>query len=218
MNAARLSSHRGLTLVELCIGMVVMTMIGSALAGFSLSITTQWRSGDGQRQISVSAEQARRVLASVVQASRAVCFISSTGNPSVLLWQNDAVTADNKIQLGELMLIEFDPTAASIYAYFPNATLFDAQALTTLTRVQAADATVMTLLRSKPWMLPGRTILGTGRADAGAQTTRVTAANFSLVPGTDLPGVQLNATLERTTQQMSVRWVFVLRAAVMTPN
>jgi len=214
MNRVVTTPHRGLTLVELCIGMAVMSMIGVALVGFSLSISTQWRSGDGQRQLSVSTEQARRVLASAVQSSRAVCSISSTGNPSVLLWQNDNVTADNTIQLGELMLIEFDPATQSVYAYTPDSSMFDASAFLTFTTAQAADVGMIATLRAKTWALPARTILGTGRAGAGAQTTRVISANFSLVTGTQLPAVQLNATLERAGEQSAVRWVLVLRAAL----
>lgn len=137
---AHLPNHRarrrGLTLVELSIGMVITAMVMGALGGMWFAVADAWRQSSSSQNAGATATQATARLDALLRDVRHVgvwtagSINGSAAGASVLVWRGDAWarnengTAKTTLpdwipQLGELLLIEHDPAAGKVYYYEP---------------------------------------------------------------------------------------------------
>lgn len=202
--------QRAFTLVELCIGMMVMGFVAVVLATFASAMSHQWRYSEGQQHLDVTARQGLRLLRPVVQSSRAIGHIYTTPTAAVFLWQNDKLDRPNIAQFGEMALIEYDDLSKTIYLYEPDPEFdleLNAMAVEAVTNADMANPTVVELFKAQPWLKPRRAILGPG--ESAAALSRVTSCTFSQPQdsgtGGVLPMVALDATLERNGQTLRIR-------------
>jgi hypothetical protein len=127
----------GFTFVELCIGLVVVSLVMGALAAFSLATAEAWQQGATTNAVGNGQNVAAIPLIGTVACARLDNEISSalqtggyfTGNltsptgqqASLLLWKSDP-NSDRVIDAGEVELIEYNATDHIIYKYVPTIT------------------------------------------------------------------------------------------------
>jgi hypothetical protein len=118
---------RGLTIVELVIGLVVLSMVAGATGALMVAVGTGWTHGN---QIEVGTSMSTQAMVRIQKILRAakqigVCRTGGiSGSPSqaaaVLLWKGD-LNGDGLVQASELALIEHqfnsDPTAAQLVCW-----------------------------------------------------------------------------------------------------
>ncbi|WP_428939948.1 PulJ/GspJ family protein [Fontivita pretiosa] len=114
--------RHGFTFVELCLGLVITSLVMSALAAFALAMSSAWKQAEQTQSATVIANQVSAVLqdqirqARLLGAWRAGSINGSGENAAVMLWK-EAAGGDGIIQDTELSLIEFDPTGHRLLIY-----------------------------------------------------------------------------------------------------
>ncbi|HWP41145.1 MAG TPA: hypothetical protein VNL70_09485 [Tepidisphaeraceae bacterium] len=112
----------GFTFVELCLGLVITSLVMSALAAFTLAMSSAWRQAEQTQSATIIANQVSAVLqeqvrqARLLGAWRAGSISGSGESAAVMLWK-EAADGDGIIQDSELSLIEFDPTGHRLMIY-----------------------------------------------------------------------------------------------------
>ena len=110
---------RGLTVIELVIGMTITTMVAGAVAAVLTSVSQGWtHSQDIQTQTSLTTQSLMRVNRVVrdckqIGATRAGGISGTVTTPAAaLIWRAD-LNSDEQIQFSELALLEHDPDGDS---------------------------------------------------------------------------------------------------------
>lgn len=123
---ANRTRRRGLTLPELIIGSAMLAMIGTALTSFTLAMSAGWANSDRQFKVENASKRTGDQLESALSGMLYVAQnkTPTTQSPSsyVFYWAKDGVNvaADQKAQLGEMALLEFDPATKSIRLFAPR--------------------------------------------------------------------------------------------------
>lgn len=143
----RASAPRGLTLVELSVGLAITAIIGVAVCSFTFAAGTAWRGHEAGMTVEQLANLTSVRINSLVQTSGLFGAWSAgdlddpdqTPRASVMIWTRDR-NADGQIQTSEISLLEFDPSTGHLncwakpepkidetwtYAAFTAATAFD---------------------------------------------------------------------------------------------
>lgn len=121
-------SRRGFTLVELLIGMVVTTMVLSAMAMVAFAVSNGWQAAESADAASITGTQ---VQTRMTQLFRPACTLgaalngsfSSSSNPaSVFFWQGDTANGatpanDGKIEFYEIGLLRYHPASKELRFY-----------------------------------------------------------------------------------------------------
>jgi len=114
--------RRGFTFVELCLGLVITSLVMSALAAFTLAMSAAWKQAEQTQSATVIANQVSAVLQDQIRQARllggwrAGSINGSGENAAVMLWK-EAADGDGIIQDTELSLIEFDPGGHRLVIY-----------------------------------------------------------------------------------------------------
>jgi hypothetical protein len=122
MMKLRTISQRGFTVVELCLGLLVTTLVMGALAAFSLAMATAWNHAENTQAVTALGNQAMlRLQSHVRNAKRIGIYRAGTSNGSgagaaVMLWVQDT-NGDSKIQGSEVAMIEHDTAAHELVIY-----------------------------------------------------------------------------------------------------
>lgn len=118
------AARPGMTLVELCIGMVVTAMVLAALSAMWFGVAHAWAGSTASQGVALTGNLAAVRLESTFRAAKYLCQYTvgsvdgkSTPVGSVFFWKNDAWTADGAVQIAELALIEHDPVTKRLYLY-----------------------------------------------------------------------------------------------------
>jgi prepilin-type N-terminal cleavage/methylation domain-containing protein len=121
---AAAATRRGMTLVELSIGMVVTTIVMGALFAVWFGVANAWNSSTSSQSVALTGNLAASRLESTFRTTKYLCQYaigsvdgSRTPVGSVFFWKNDAWTADGAVQVAELALIEHDPVTKRLYLY-----------------------------------------------------------------------------------------------------
>lgn len=147
MNRSHRTKRRGLTLPELIIGTAMLGMIGTALTSFTLAMSAGWANSDKQFKIENASKRTGDQLESTLSGMLYVAQVkqSSEGSPNthVFFWSKDNLPtkADQKAQLGEMSLVEYDATEKSVRLYKPKAAGLTAAQTTTLLNANWGDPT-----------------------------------------------------------------------------
>ena len=106
--------HRAFTVVEMCFGLLVTSLVMAAVATFLLAVAQSWRYSDQVETTSMHAWQATVRLVRTVQDARLIGAVSPgdlggpTPNPAaVVVWTKDT-NGDGAIQEAECAMIEHD--------------------------------------------------------------------------------------------------------------
>lgn len=114
---------RAFTLVELCFGLIVTSMVMAAVAAFLLAVAQGWRYSDQVETTSMHAWQATVRLVRAVQGARLIGAVSpgdifgATPTPAaVIVWTRDT-NGDGAIQEAECAMIEHDDVQRVLRLY-----------------------------------------------------------------------------------------------------
>jgi type II secretory pathway pseudopilin PulG len=107
----------GFTLVELILGMLVTTLVMGTMAAFMSAVGRGWTASESTQATTNITAQAHLRIQRLLREARQIGAVrtgaldgSATSNAAVLYWKGDA-NSDNKIQLSELALLEYHPSA-----------------------------------------------------------------------------------------------------------
>src|SRR5262245_42961476 len=91
------NNRRGFTMVELCMGLVVLGIVMSALAAFSYAMSETWQASDTAQSLYVTGNQSVARLQNIIRSSKKIGLVrtgsldgSSTSKACVVLWRSDA--------------------------------------------------------------------------------------------------------------------------------
>jgi prepilin-type N-terminal cleavage/methylation domain-containing protein len=129
------NQSRGLTLAELIIGLSVMSILLLALSAFTMAVGHAWTYSNqvGKSQLSstrssVQLDQLLRNSLSVVQVKNSE---TTTDTAHLFFWQadNNGGAMDGAAQLGEMALLEYEPSSKTLwyYAAKPGASMTTAE-------------------------------------------------------------------------------------------
>lgn len=115
-------SNRGFTFVELCLGLVVTSLVMAALASFSMAMASAWKSAEETQALTLRANQAVFRIEKEIRNARLVgaCRLGSSdgsaAGAAVILWKVDT-NNDGYIQGDECEMILHDTTNHSLILY-----------------------------------------------------------------------------------------------------
>ena len=142
-NVGRTRARRGLTFVELTIGMAITAVLMLALATFASAVSRGWQNSQDQFKARSVTHQSVAALRDVL--SEMLCVVQSKagdaagGSAYMFCWDTDNWNgaADLQAQFGEMSLIEYDPTTKTIWLYKPK----DVSQMTAAEKTTAGDST-----------------------------------------------------------------------------
>ncbi|HEY0009607.1 MAG TPA: hypothetical protein VGB55_12845 [Tepidisphaeraceae bacterium] len=213
--------RRGLTLVELTIGILFTTIIGAAVSAFCLALSTQWRAAEHGQHLDVTVQQARGTIGPIIQSSRRIGGVFQGSKPAIFLWHADDLggVSDGKPQFGEMAVVEYDPTLQSLFYYSPNRSLnllSNVLANLDIPVANMLNPLVLEFFLRQTWLNPRRVLLGPGRVRSDeVDVTRVTEASFSTRG--NLQGINMQLTLQRGGETVQMTEFFALRVPFDQP-
>ncbi|MFT3785245.1 MAG: prepilin-type N-terminal cleavage/methylation domain-containing protein [Tepidisphaeraceae bacterium] len=199
---------RGLTLMELMVGLVITSVAMLALSTFVSAVSNGWTHANSTATTAVTVDRTSSQVDSVLRNSLAIVQkklpTSSSKSSYLFVWRYDGAGGiqDGVAAVGEMNLLEFDPTTYTIWLYAPYAEsamsasqLIDAY---TTNWGDLSSPTVAEAFKTRSCVAPRRAIVGPGsatattvsrvlsgyfdcRTNSGGST--VALYNFSLVPG-----------------------------------
>jgi hypothetical protein len=188
MTHPRSRRHHALTLVELTIGLVVLTIILGAVAGVTLAVSSGWRQSDDAMSEMLAGQRGVTAVAQVLRTAKMVGTVrpgslagtgAAGGEPAaaMMIWKGDA-NGDGRIQLAEVALIEHDPSPAdagggAIRYYQAPASMPPADAAAEVGPGYLTDPSAPETFKAEPGVAAAATVLA----------AHVTAAQFA--PGAD---------------------------------
>jgi prepilin-type N-terminal cleavage/methylation domain-containing protein len=111
---------RGFTLVELMVGIVVTTMVLSAMTFFLFGVGDIWHETDAGQSVYLAANRATDRIDRLVRGAKLLDpdFTPGTGpTPAAcMIWAADN-NGDGQIQLSEMALLQYDPTTQTLFQY-----------------------------------------------------------------------------------------------------
>jgi prepilin-type N-terminal cleavage/methylation domain-containing protein len=128
INLIRHRARRGLTLIELSIGMLITSMVAGAASAFMLAVSKSWQNGQLSQSAQAINMQAMTALQNELRSAKAIGAyrpgallggLSLVSPSSLILWKDDT-NGDGQVQFSELEMIEYNPSNQTIYKYVPN--------------------------------------------------------------------------------------------------
>jgi hypothetical protein len=96
-------SRRGLTIIELCIGLCVTLLIAAALTGLSLSTAAGWMAGEASQSADRASRQAVLQVTQALRAARYVGLATVDGETvSTVAGPSDTASSTNAVAVGSV--------------------------------------------------------------------------------------------------------------------
>lgn len=168
------ATRRAFTLVELCLGLVTMSMVMGAMAAFSLAMSTAWKSAESSQSISLLANQTVVRLQNEIRQSKMIGAVragtstGTTSNAAVLLWKTDT-SGDGYIQGNEVSLIEHDPTSHTLRLYYSGQA--DAAGTWSYSSTFTASSTLTNFKTNRNYLVLARNVYGAVFQSSGTSGT-----------------------------------------------
>ena len=116
-------SRRGFTFVELCLGLLVTTMVLAGVASFASAVSTAWQNAGSSQSVMLSANHAALLLSEKIRG----CGLTGGWNAgsidgtastaaAVALWKADT-NGDGYINYTEMLVIQHDPVTDRLLLY-----------------------------------------------------------------------------------------------------
>ena len=142
--------RRAFTLIELCLGLVVVAMVMTALAAFALAVSNCWKYSDSSQGSMLTGNQAVARLQHRLHDAKRVGYYR-TSPQALVYWQADA-NADDKMQFSELAMIAFNQQTHGLELWQPHLGSGDSDE--TLSYVELMDATAASRFEGRSTMMP----------------------------------------------------------------
>jgi hypothetical protein len=237
INDRRMTAGRrvsaGFTMAELMLGMIITSMVMSAVAAVMISVTEGWDQGKYVQAVSVSLLQLQVRLGRIFQGAAYVAqsqsgSLSGTGSPAqIFFWMNDTWggSPDGIPQWGEMGLIVYDAPTQSLYLYsaIPTSQMTAGQLTAAGAEVswsQASGASAIAAFEGNSWVKK-TTLAGPGPNAVTGDTTVVTGAHIAvdwLSSASQKPTVEFQVAESRGGESATMYGSFVLRVADQPPS
>jgi hypothetical protein len=118
----RVHRRAGFTFVELCLGLLVTTLVLGALASFTLAMASAWKHAEQSQSLAVRGQATSMRVAEMLHRARLVGPVraGALDNPvssaAVLFWAEDT-NSDRLIQGSEVRMIEHDIANSRLVLY-----------------------------------------------------------------------------------------------------
>lgn len=224
----------GFTVVELCLGMLVTTMVMGAMAAMMLTVAQGWNQTQHTQSVDIKALQLQMRLQRLFQSARYVAqyqtgSLAGTATPaaSIFFWAGDNFngTSDGLIEAAEMALIQHDPTTGSVYLYqsmpisqMSAGQLLAAQATENFATVSAASA-INTFINS-PFVVK-TTLAGPGANTLSPDNTQITGMRIDvqgLTSTAEKPIVEFQIAATRGSTTENIYASATLRAPSTQPG
>jgi hypothetical protein len=112
----------GFTFVELCLGLLVTTLVLGALASFTLAMASAWKHAEQSQSLHLRGQQTVLRLAEMLHRAKLLGPVRAGGlddpatGAAVIFWSDDA-NRDGLIQGSEVRMIEHDIAASKLVLY-----------------------------------------------------------------------------------------------------
>jgi type II secretory pathway pseudopilin PulG len=231
----RCPQHRGFTVVEMTMGLVVLAMIMLAIAGIMTAVAQAWTDQEMNQSTQIQANQIYARVQHILSAAKYVAQYnpgSLTGNPagSIFFWRADDYPAspnDETVQAGEMALIVQDPTTSTLW-------LYEAMPYTQMTPAQYAAAgqvypwsywttpsTVAAFKTSNFLTAQPVPLGGPGNLSNPGNYLQITGAQFyvySLAGASQLPVIEFALAFSRNNQSLNLYSSTTLRGPSTQPS
>jgi len=111
------------TAVEMMMGLVITSLVMSAVAAFMLSLTQAWKQNDPSQSLEMPAGQVSARMQAMFREAKYVGMVrggsvAGTASPAaaIMLWAADT-NGDNLIQFSEIVLVEHNTTTKRLMIY-----------------------------------------------------------------------------------------------------
>jgi hypothetical protein len=138
---SKILSPRGLTFVELVIGLCLVALVIGATGAVLAAVADGWGASDAAMAGAVGARREVAAVERVLREAKLLGVVqpgsltSTAGDrPAVMLWRDDA-NADGQMQFAEVALIEFNPTEDATHG--PTLRLWEVRPTTPATPAHA---------------------------------------------------------------------------------
>ncbi|UCD75598.1 MAG: prepilin-type N-terminal cleavage/methylation domain-containing protein [Phycisphaerales bacterium] len=151
MRQARLTTRRGLTLLELMLALTVTALVAAAISGMMAAVTTGVNSRRDSRAVMVRASAAESRVSAYVAPSRCVLRVNPV---SLVLWMSDDRESET-VHATEVRWLLFSPESGSLdvcYVKFPDSWTQAAKDLQDQVHPRDSDwILVLSTYRSNGW-------------------------------------------------------------------
>jgi prepilin-type N-terminal cleavage/methylation domain-containing protein len=213
---------RGFTLLEMLIGMTITAVVFAALATVMVSVAQGWQSGDGTQSLQVQAAQVYARVRYYLSSAKYIGLVNAgslNGSPStpgsVFYWAYDGWNGvqDGGPEVGEMMLIQHDPTTSTLWLYEPIPVVqMTAQQMNT-----AGTSMDFANMGDPTWVAKFKTI-----ATPIALGHNITGATFAadyLASAIQRPMVEFTLAIDRSPLGIATQYdTALLRAPTTQPN
>ncbi|HQY88172.1 MAG TPA: prepilin-type N-terminal cleavage/methylation domain-containing protein [Tepidisphaeraceae bacterium] len=196
------TSARGLTLIELVMGISIMAIVLTALGAFTAAAGKGW-----QNSTQTQGENAvmQRVAKQFERVAGEVLYVVQTQNTDsarktngyLFCWNDDSITgaANGVAEIGEMMLVEYVPSKNTIWLYRRKAALSAAELLLAQ-NAQWDPASTSSVSDFKKLAFVDTPIALIGNGKASGNGVKVTGASFKFyAPTNALPTISFTAEL-----------------------
>jgi hypothetical protein len=182
-----------MTLPELIIGLAVMSMILLALSAFTVAVGQAWVYSNQTASAAAASTRTGVQLDQLLRNSLDVAQVknqSSAGDTAhVFFWRSDNIgAADTNAALGEMALLEYNPTNQTLWLYASRdpATYTTAESLeaTNTNWGDRTDPAVVTYFKQRSFLDAPIPVVGTGSATTSS-AVKATAAKFDYISNAD---------------------------------
>lgn len=176
--------RHGLTLPELIIGTAMIAMIGAALASFTTAMAAGWTNSESKFKVENASKRAGEALetelANILYVAQSQPSQFHSQGPYLFYWAQDGglVASDQKAQLAEMALIEYNATDKAVYIYKPKTSLTPSQR-TTLASDNWGDPTSTAIISYFKSLDCVEVKPLVGGANSGIEVTSATWRNFT---------------------------------------
>jgi len=213
------------TLVELIMGMIVITLVMAAMAAIMTTVAQAWTNGEIGHSTPMLANQVfARVRNNLASALYIITPADGSSSSDVMYWRADDIVADGLVEAGEIALIEEDPSTNSLYFYrsLPTTQMNAGQLTAASVPYNYAALSALTPATVKSWSFIQKTALGgpgstTGTTDPLNVTAAIFFVNNMNDSTTQLPIVEFVLTLTRDGLSQTIYNTATVRAPAKKP-
>jgi type II secretory pathway component PulJ len=124
--------RRGMTFVELMIGLMITAMVGGAAAALMGAVSASWQATQAAQSLQITSRQSAQTVERLIKTARFVGLATADGQlvgtapanstgAAILFWRQDT-NGDGIMQLGEVSLLQHDPGAGTLKIHQLGAT------------------------------------------------------------------------------------------------
>lgn len=187
------TAHRGFTVVEMVMAMAITAIVGLAVAGVSMTLSTGYAQSEDHYQAIQSSRASLMKIQSIVREAK---LILASTNTAAAFWAAD-LNGDGKLNRKELVLVTYDSSTRELrQVTLKSGTLSGSDDVLALSDV-ATVASVASRLAQDPWYESQllATDVRSFIVSVSPDAPKATSLNISFTVGSDAQSITLRSTV-----------------------